>query len=257
LQVGAQLAHGAGVQLRDAGLAHAEQNADFLEEHALEVVHRDDEPLAVGQRGDGPLEASARVVRLGLLGRALRLVVEEGRGLLARRHVVDAHDRRRRAGRLAFAARDGPAGAAREPVLLPEGVDDGAANANTRVPLEGRAFAAAVLAQRVHQAEYAGRHEIVAADVGGQLPQEAPHRLMHQGQVRLDGFARNRGRRGRRRHDRRLEGRQRGGRHEREAGGGVRKRGRRERRGGAHGQGLRRWRRPVLQPSGQRQKWPF
>src|SRR5258708_2141383 len=106
-----------------------------------------------------------------MLIRADGVARDEATRLLGLADLVEAKDDRRarcraprRLGRFGRCS----AGAAREPILRAELVEDCAADADPHVPVEVAGALDAVLADRVPQAAHAGRDEIVAKDVARQ-----------------------------------------------------------------------------------------
>src|SRR3954454_20690630 len=207
-EVRAQAQHGLRVQLRHAGLRHAEDLADLPEREVLVVVEGDHELLPLGQARDGVGHAVLELGRVDDVLGVLRVgVVQrvEQRDLVAARvghrpqlvergdrRVRDLHERRlevldrdrelgrhllvrRRAVELVLELRVGlldltGAGAdgARHPVERAELVDDRAADARDRVGLELDLPREVEALDRVDQADEAVGDEVGLLDVRGQ-----------------------------------------------------------------------------------------
>src|SRR5262249_21247470 len=153
---------GARVQLRDAGLAHAELGADVLELDAVEVVHAHDAALALRELLDRAREGPVLRSRLDpvewifALDRAMEGLLE--------RLVGEAHDGVRTApsaGRRLRGGRQRAPGPAREPVLGAELVEHRASDAGARVPRERFTLVPPVPTERIDEPEHPGGDEVV------------------------------------------------------------------------------------------------
>ena len=214
------------MQLRDAGLGHAEHLADLAQRQLLVVVEGDDDLLALGKARD---RLRHRLLRLRHVERGVRLRplavfdrVDEGDLVAGRRRhgpqLVESRDRRARdveealvelllvdaellgdllvggrAVELRLELRDraldlagARADGTRHPVHRPQLVDDRALDPGDRVRLELHVAVGVVALDRADEAQQAVRDEVVLVHVRREAARDAAGDELHERRVRED-----------------------------------------------------------------------